>query len=509
MTRRSGLPGTSTEAMPHTPTLSGESRVRSAAGDLHAGTLSCESLRHESDERLVALTRGGSERAFAEVTRRYQRQLRAYCSRIVGVERAQDAVQQALLQAFLALRDGAPREIVLRPWLYRIAHNCSVDLLRMGSWDYDQLDLEFDGVPQPPALFEQKEELRGLVASMRRLPEAQRQALTLRELEGCSYEEISARIGHTGSGVRQLIFRARTTLRKSAAAVLPFGFLRDRLMGMAPAVESHHVAGVAAVPAQSGGGAETLGAAALAVVAVLGGVAGGIRGGQSEQRRAVNHRSSEPQASTPLTAAPFGAQSAAQAASGARDRAVTDRARHRRRPAAVRQQVAAPAAGEPAAPTAQQLFPSVTAAPPTPPPAPSVEPAAPPANPAPGGEGTAVEQQVLPPSGTGDDPRDAGTRPAPPSDRPGPAPHPPTSPQAPPGAQSGPQSAPAKPKPPAKPKHPAKPALPGKPKPPAKPTLPARPQSPVAQSPGTGTAPGARPAPKKRTPPAPRAAPSR
>ena len=173
-------PGTSTEAMPHTPTLSGESRVRSSAGELHAATLSHESLLHQSDDRLVALTRAGSERAFSEITRRYQRQLRAYCSRLVGVERAQDAVQQALLQAFLSLRDGAPRHIALRPWLYRIAHNCSIDLLRMGSWEYDELDLEFDGVPQPPALFEQKQELRDMIDGMRRLPEAQRQALALR-----------------------------------------------------------------------------------------------------------------------------------------------------------------------------------------------------------------------------------------------------------------------------------------------------------------------------------------
>jgi RNA polymerase sigma factor (sigma-70 family) len=273
--------------MPHTPTLS-EPRVRSTAPGLHAGTLSCESLRHQSDERLVALARAGSERAFAEITRRYQRRLRAYCSRIVGGERAQDAVQQALLQAFLSLRDGAPREIALRPWLYRIAHNCSIDLLRMTSWEYDQLDLEFDGVPQPPALFEQKEELRGLVAGMMRLPDAQRQALMLRELEGCSYEEISARLGHTGSGVRQLIFRARTTLRKGAAVLVPFGLIRDRLLGFAPALETNQVASAAAVPASSGGGMETVGAAALAVVAMMGGVAGSVRSGQD--RRAPEAR---------------------------------------------------------------------------------------------------------------------------------------------------------------------------------------------------------------------------
>ena len=224
---------------------------------------------HQSDDRLVTLARSGSERAWSEIMRRYRRQLRSYCGRFVGPSRAEDAVQQTFLQAFLALRDGTQREIALRAWLYRIAHNCSIDLLRKGTPDYDQLDLEYDGVPQPPTLFEQREEVRRLVARMRDLPDAQRQALALRELEGRSYEEISAQLGHSGSGVRQLIFRARTTLRNSAAALLPFGFLKGRVQSVP--LECHHVATAVSVPASSGGGMDVVGAATLAVVAVLGG----------------------------------------------------------------------------------------------------------------------------------------------------------------------------------------------------------------------------------------------
>ncbi len=236
----------------------------------HAGMLSGASLMHQSDECLVALARSGSERAWSEITRRYRRQLRSYCERFVGASRAEDAVQQTFLQAFLALRDGAEREIALRAWLYRIAHNCSIDLLRKGSPDYDQLDLEYDGVAQPPMLFEQREDIRRLVARMRDLPDAQRQALALRELEGRSYEEISAQLGHSGSGVRQLIFRARTTLRNGVAGLVPFGLLKARLP-QPSAYDLHHVATAAAVPASSGNGFETVSAATLAVVAVLGG----------------------------------------------------------------------------------------------------------------------------------------------------------------------------------------------------------------------------------------------
>ena len=99
----------------------------------HSGRLSPARLLHESDEQLVALARSGSERAWTEIMRRYGRQLRAYCARFVGPSRAEDAVQQAYLQAFLALRDGSRRDIVLRPRLYRIAHNCAIDVLRKGS----------------------------------------------------------------------------------------------------------------------------------------------------------------------------------------------------------------------------------------------------------------------------------------------------------------------------------------------------------------------------------------
>jgi RNA polymerase sigma factor (sigma-70 family) len=237
----------------------------------HAGKLSQASLLHQSDERLVTLARSGSERAWAEITRRYGRQLRHYCTRFVGASRAEDAVQQTFLQAFLSLRDGSHREIVLRAWLYRIAHNCSIDLLRKGTTDYDELDLEYDGVPQPPTVFEQREEVRRIVARMRDLPDAQRRALALRELEGRSYEEISAQLGHSGSGVRQLIFRARTALRNSAAALLPLG--------------SHHVATAVTVPASSGTGMDVVGAATLAVVAVLGGGLAASDGTSREARR--------------------------------------------------------------------------------------------------------------------------------------------------------------------------------------------------------------------------------
>jgi len=460
--------------MPPT-TLSGESRIHSTAGELHAGTLSCESLRHESDERLVALARAGSERAFAEITRRYQSALRAYCSRLVGPERAQDAVQQALLQAFLSLRDRAPREIALRPWLYRIAHNCSIDLIRMGSWEHEQLDLESDGVPQPPALLEQKEELRCLIAGMRRLPDAQRQALTLRELEGCSYAEISARLGHTGSGVRQLIFRARTALRKGASALLPFGLLRDRLAGTV--VEAHQVAGIAAVPASSAGATETLGAAALAVVVVLGGVAGRDHNARTTEAPAAHAaRSMAPlQSRTPLAASPAVRAALPPRRSG---HSKSDAVAPSHAPAPMIEQAVAPPAPMPAAPS-EVMAPDVSA--------PSSDPGAqaPPAGaPAPDDEATGVQQQSL--ASAPGAPGTAPTRSQPDGLQSGSTTAPPASG---PPAGAAPQAGPVKPRQPVSQKPPA-----GK-RPPATPRLPA--------SQPSGGAPAATPGRVQKSPVAP------
>jgi RNA polymerase sigma factor (sigma-70 family) len=266
----------------------------------HLGTLSSSALRHAGDDRLVSLTRAGSERAFAEIMRRYERPLYLFCLQYLGAGRAEDAAQQTFMQAFVALRDGARREIALRPWLYRIARNCSIDLLRKQGSDHDELDPEFDGMSRADGQLEQKEELARIVRAILALPEGQRRALTLRELEGRSYGEISAELGHTDSGVRQLIFRARTTLRNLGAVLFPVGTLRWRFLGQAsPGIgDPHQVAAAASVPAPGGTGAlDALGAIVAATVTLAAG--GGTVG---HHHRAAAQGAD---AAIPATAAPF------------------------------------------------------------------------------------------------------------------------------------------------------------------------------------------------------------
>lgn len=182
----------------------------------------------QPDDRLVSMARGGSDEAFAEIVRRFERPLLAYCSRIVDRGRAEDAVQQAFLHALRALRSDNRRKLALRPWLYAIARNCAFDIhTGRGTHAYEELDgAAPDGAPLPSQRVEQREELSKLVTGLRGLPYGQRRALLLRELEGRSYEEIGMEIGRTASGVRQTIFRARTALRQAVAVFSPPVWLR-------------------------------------------------------------------------------------------------------------------------------------------------------------------------------------------------------------------------------------------------------------------------------------------
>ena len=157
-------------------------------------------LRAQSDERLVDLVRSGNDAAFEAIVARYRRPLLRYCSRFLSEERAEDAVQQVLLQAYGALR-ASHGEMRLRAWLYRIAHNTAVNALRDPGAAHAQLSEQIDGLERPDQAFERGQRLREVVAAVELLPERQRDAIVLRELEGRSYEEIAAALGVSGGAV--------------------------------------------------------------------------------------------------------------------------------------------------------------------------------------------------------------------------------------------------------------------------------------------------------------------
>src|SRR5207244_695322 len=158
-------------------------------------------LRSQSDERLVDLVRAGSEPAFEAIVTRYRAPLLRYCKRILPEPRAEDAVQQAFVSAFGAIRrDDA--HIDLRPWLYRIAHNTALNVLRDRGLHHLELNDRIDGVERPDQALERRQGLRDVLAAVGALPERQRDAILLRELEGRSYKEIAVELGVSGGAVR-------------------------------------------------------------------------------------------------------------------------------------------------------------------------------------------------------------------------------------------------------------------------------------------------------------------
>jgi RNA polymerase sigma factor (sigma-70 family) len=179
-------------------------------------------LRLRTDEQLLALFRRGDEEAFRVLHDRYRPRLLAYTrSMLQGAQRAnaEDALQDVFLRAYRALR-ADERPVAVRAWLYRVAHNrCIDELRRPGPQPTELVELEGDrGEEDPAALLERRERLRRLVADLQRLPDQQRSALLMRELEGLSYEELAGALGVTLPAVKSLLVRARMGLADAAEA---------------------------------------------------------------------------------------------------------------------------------------------------------------------------------------------------------------------------------------------------------------------------------------------------
>lgn len=167
-----------------------------------------------SDDRLTRRAVSGDERAFAAIFRRYHQPLYRFCLAIVGnPEDAQDALQNAMAKVLRAL-PGEEREIELKPWLYRIAHNESIDLLRRRR---ETRELDVEQIAPGYGLAEDaatRERLRGLIADLKELPERQREVLVMRELSGLEFEEIGAALSTSGAVARQTLYEARQSLRQ-------------------------------------------------------------------------------------------------------------------------------------------------------------------------------------------------------------------------------------------------------------------------------------------------------
>jgi RNA polymerase sigma factor (sigma-70 family) len=179
-------------------------------------------LRLQSDERLVALARRGNSTAFEVLVNRYSTRLLAFCRHLlVSREDAEDVLQEVLAAAFNAmLADDRP--INVRPWLYRIARNrCLNHLRRAQAVGVDSMDAHYsDHGASTADKVHGREEFRLLVGDIHELPETQKTALVLREMDALSYEQIAEAMETTVPSVKSLLVRARVSLAEAAEARL-------------------------------------------------------------------------------------------------------------------------------------------------------------------------------------------------------------------------------------------------------------------------------------------------
>jgi RNA polymerase sigma factor (sigma-70 family) len=242
-------------------------------------------LSSQSDERLVSLARLGHERAFVAIVERYRPELHALARRLCSDGRGEDVVQQTFLSAFAALRAGAEVKH-LRGWLYQIVRNAA-------NRSRAPVCLPLDGATASVETVEEVVQQRALamsaLAELARLPARQRQAMVGTALGGMARAEVASTMGLSEGAVRQLVHRARTTLRTAVTAITPWPLARW-LAGVRPGFAP------GAADMAAGAGAASSGSVAIKVGALLasgtlvtGVAAVDIHGSHSRAHRARPH----------------------------------------------------------------------------------------------------------------------------------------------------------------------------------------------------------------------------
>ncbi len=178
-------------------------------------------LRLRSDEQLLAAFRAGSDEAFRVLHDRYRQRLFAYVRQMLSAATRQDAedvLQDVFVRAYGALRHD-DREMNVRAWLYRVAHNRCIDHLRRPVPPAAELfEVSRKPLHDPVEEAQRRDDLRRLVEDVGRLPEQQRSALLMREINGMTYADLAVALDVTVPAVKSLLVRARVGLVEAQEA---------------------------------------------------------------------------------------------------------------------------------------------------------------------------------------------------------------------------------------------------------------------------------------------------
>jgi len=175
----------------------------------------------EIELELIAKAQQGDRQAFGELVRRHREGVINVVYRMCGdANLAEDAAQEAFIRAWQHLSNYRPRS-PFRNWVYRIATNVTLDVLRREreTVDIDTLSLASSD-EGPEAMVERGERGERVRQAVLALPPASRAVLVLREYEGLSYREIADTLGIPIGTVMSRLNYARNRLRESLAPYL-------------------------------------------------------------------------------------------------------------------------------------------------------------------------------------------------------------------------------------------------------------------------------------------------
>ncbi|MDK2777663.1 MAG: RNA polymerase sigma factor RpoE [Pseudomonadota bacterium] len=188
--------------------------------------------QQHTDRQLVARVQKGDQRAFDLLVIKYQHRILALVSRYISdFAEAQDVTQEAFIKAYRAL-PSFRGESQFYTWMYRIAVNTAKNYLvsrgrKTPTRDIDLDDAEFfadeakmKDIETPDGLLQRDQLKKVVFDAIDALPEELRMAVTLRELDGLSYEEIAEVMDCPIGTVRSRIFRAREAIDKKMQPLL-------------------------------------------------------------------------------------------------------------------------------------------------------------------------------------------------------------------------------------------------------------------------------------------------